>query len=79
MNKLIKHIQILNIIYKNMKHNFITLHELYKNHSTINQKIILAEKMADQVYLSIMEKLESEETAKQFFKIIKGINNVKNR
>ena len=73
MNNLTTQMKILNQIYKEMKHNFDTLKKMFKKDSGINQKICLAEAMTNQVYMSVMNKIETEEINQQFFDIIKNI------
>jgi hypothetical protein len=60
-----------------MKHNFETLKKMFRDNSGIKQKIILSEQMMNQVYMSIMQKIESEEINSEFLKIIRGIKNEK--
>ena len=65
MDKLTQQILILNQLYSTFKLNFDVLKKMFNNNSTIKQKIILSEAMLNQVYISIMEKLESGEINKQ--------------
>ena len=77
MDKLTQHIKYLNEIYRSMKTNFDSLKKLFRNDSYIKQKIILTEQMLGQVYMSIMQKIESQTINEEFLKIIKGIRNEK--
>jgi len=77
MDKLTQHIKYLNEIYRSMKKNFDNLKKLFRNDSCIKQKIILTEQMLGQVYMSIMQKIESQTINEEFLKIIKGIRNEK--
>lgn len=77
MDSLTQQIKILNKIYLDMKHNFETLKKMFRDNSGIKQKIILSEQMMNQVYMSIMQKIESEEINSEFLKIIRGIKNEK--
>ena len=71
-------IKILNQIYRDMKNNLDTLKKMFKKESGIHQKVILAEAMIGQIYLSIMDKIETDELNKQFFDIIKDIKKENN-
>ena len=73
MNNLTTQMKVLNQVYKEMKSNFETLKKMFKKDSCINQKICLAEAMTNQVYMSVMNKIETEEINQQFFDIIKNI------
>jgi hypothetical protein len=73
MNKLIDKIKTLNVVYKSMSENFTTLKKMFKNHSTIKQKIHLAEEMTNQIYMTILEKFEELETKREFLHIVKDI------
>jgi len=46
---------------------------MFKNHSTIKQKIILSDEILGQAYMCILEKIEALETNREFLKIIKHI------
>jgi len=78
MDKLITQIKLLNQIYNDMKHNLDTLKKMFKNESGIKQKIVLVESLTNQIYMSIMEKIETKEINEQFFNIIKDIRKEKN-
>lgn len=73
MDKLTQTIKILNTVYQSMKKNFDTLEKLFKKNSMINQKIILAEEMINDIYRSIYNKIESDTINEEFNKIIKGM------
>ena len=77
MDKLIRQMKELNRIYRDMKKNLDILKKMFNKNSTIKQKIILTERLLGDVYMSIMDKIESKETNKQFFDIIKDINHEK--
>ena len=77
MDKLIQQIKLLNEIYYSFKKNFNMLKKMFKNHSIIKQKIILAEGMTGQIYMTILRKIEEVETRKEFNRIIKDIKNGK--
>lgn len=78
MSNTTKHIQKLNELYCNFKRNYTSMKKMFKNHTTIKQKIILSEQFLFQAYKLISEELESIETNKQFNRIIKDIKNEKN-
>jgi hypothetical protein len=78
MKNITMQVKVLNQIYRDMKKNFDTLKGMFKKESGIGQKIILAEAMVNQIYLSIMDKMETDELNKQFFNIIKNIKKDKN-
>jgi hypothetical protein len=73
MKNITMQVKVLNQIYRDMKKNFDTLKTMFKKESNIGQKIVLSESMINQIYLAIMDKLETEEINKQFFDIIKNI------
>jgi len=72
-DKLVEKIKKLNEIYQSMRDNYSALKKMFKNHSSIKQKIILSEEILMQVYGLIGEKLEEVETKREFNKIMKGI------
>jgi len=78
MKNLTMQIKVLNQVYRDMKNNLDTLKKMFKKESGIHQKVILAEAMIGQIYLSIMDKIETDELNKQFFDIIKDIKKDKN-
>lgn len=53
--------------------------KMYHNHSTILQKIKLSEQFLHQAFIMIAEKTEETEQKRQFNKIIKGIEDDKNK
>ena len=55
MDKLTNQIKILNRVYQDMKRSFDTLEKLFKKNSTIQQKIVLAEQMTNDIYRSIYD------------------------
>lgn len=71
-------IKVLNQIYRNMKNNLDTLKKMFRKESNIGQKIVLSEQMINQIYLAIMDKIETDELNKQFFDIIKNIKKENN-
>ena len=71
-------IKVLNQIYRDMKNNFGTLKDMFKKDSNIGQKIVLTEQMMNQIYLSIMDKIETDELNRQFLDIIKNIKKENN-
>ena len=73
MKNLTMQIKVLNQIYRDMKNNLDTLKKMFKKESNIGQKIVLSEQMINQIYLAIMDKIETDELNKQFFDIIKNI------
>lgn len=77
MSNLIKQIKQLNEIYHVMNRQYALLKKMFKNHSTIKQKIILSEQILHQGYSLIVEKTEEVETNREFNRIIKGIKNEK--
>lgn len=77
MDKLTKQIKELNKIYRDMKKNFDILKKMFNKNSGIKQKILLTEALLGDVYMLIMDKIESKETNKQFFDIIKDIKDEK--
>ena len=74
MNKRVQQLKILNEVYRDMRKNFTTLKKMFDKDSNIKQKTILAERMTEQIYMSIMQKLESEEIYSEFNKIVKDIH-----
>ena len=77
MDNLTKNIKTLNEIYYDFKRDFDILKTMFKNDNCIKQKIILSESMLQQVYMSILQKIETEEINSEFLKIIKDIKNEK--
>lgn len=71
-------IKVLNQIYRDMKNNFNTLKGMFKKESNIGQKIVLTEQMLGQIYMSIMDSIQTKEINKQFFDIIKDIKKDRN-
>ena len=78
MKNLTMQIKVLNQIYRDMKNNFGTLKGMFKKDSNIGQKIVLTEQMMNQIYLSIMDKIETDELNRQFLDIIKNIKKENN-
>lgn len=72
-DELTQQIKILNHVYQDMKTSFDTLKRLFKKNSTIYQKIVLTEQMANDIYRSIYNKIESDTINAEFLKIIKNI------
>ena len=79
MNNLIKQIQKLNEVYHTMNRQYSILKKMFKNHSTIKQKVILSEQILQQAYMLIVDKTQEVEVNKEFNRIIKGIKNDKNK
>ena len=79
MSNLIKQIQKLNEVYHIMNKQYSLLKKMFKNHSTIKQKVILSEQILHQAYSLIVDKTEEVETTREFNKIIKGVKNEKNK
>jgi hypothetical protein len=77
MNNLIKHINKLNNLYHSFKKNYQSMQKMFRNHSTILQKIKLSEQILQQAFILIAEKTEETEQKREFNKIIKGIKNEK--
>jgi len=73
MNNITKQIQRLNEIYHIMNKNYSLLKKIFKNHSTIKQKVILSEQVLQQAYSLIVSKTEEIEINREFNKIIKNI------
>jgi len=73
MKNITMRIKVLNQIYRDMQKNFNTLKSMFKKDSTIGQRTVLAESMVNQIYMTIMEKMEKDELNEQFFDIIKNI------
>lgn len=73
MKNITMRIKILNQIYRDMQKNFNTLKGMFKKDSTIGQRVVLAESMVNQIYMTIMDKMETDELNAQFFDIIKNI------
>jgi len=73
MNNITKQIQRLNEIYHIMNKNYSLLKKIFKNHSTIKQKVILSEQILQQAYSLIVSKTEEIEINREFNKIIKNI------
>jgi len=74
MDNKVKQIKILNEVYRDMKKNFDILKKMFSKDSLIRQKTILSERMTEQIYISIMQKMESEEIYSQFNDIVKDIH-----
>lgn len=74
---LIKQIKQMNEIYHIMNKQYACLKKMFKNHSTIKQKVILSEQVLHQAYMMIVEKTEEVEITREFNKIIKVIKNEK--
>lgn len=72
MDKLTQKIKTLNEIYISMKRNYETLKKMFKTGSNIHQKIILSEEILAQVYIGILDDMESDEINKKFNEIIKN-------
>jgi hypothetical protein len=79
MNNLIKHINKLNNLYHSFKKNYQSMQKMFRNHSTILQKIKLSEEILMQAFMLISEKTEETEIRREFNKIIKGVKNDKNK
>jgi hypothetical protein len=79
MNNLIKHINKLNNLYHSFKKDYQSMQKMFRNHSTILQKIKLSEGILMQAFMLIAEKTEETEIHREFNKIIKGIKNDKNK
>jgi hypothetical protein len=79
MDNLTQKIKILNDVYREMKKSFDTLEKLFKKTSNIQQKIVLAEQMVNDIYRSIYNKIESETIQEEFIKIIKGARDAENK
>jgi hypothetical protein len=75
MDKLTQLIKTLNTVYKDMNKSFDTLEKVFKKDSIINQKIVLAEQMVNDIYRSIYNKIESDTINTEFLNIIKGAIN----
>jgi len=78
MDKLIKQIQKLNEIYHIMNKQYTLLKKMYRNHSTIKQKVIFSEQILHQAYALIVDKTQENETNREFNRIVKEIKNEKN-
>ena len=76
MKNLKMKIKTLNKVYRDIKNGLDTLKKMFKKESNIHQKVVLSEAMINQIYLSIMDKIETDELNAQFFDII---NNIKER
>jgi hypothetical protein len=61
-----------------MQKNFNILKGMFKKDSIIGQRVVLAESMVNQIYMTIMDKMETDELNAQFFDIIKDIKKDKN-
>lgn len=70
---LLKQVQKLNELYHSFKRNYDTLKKMFRNHSTIKQKIILSEQILNQAYMVIKDELETTEQRREFNRIIKSI------
>jgi len=77
MDNLTKNIKQLNEIYHSLRKNFNDLKKMFKNHSLIKEKILLVEQLMDDVYMTIKDKIESEEINSEFLNIVKGIRKEK--
>jgi hypothetical protein len=77
MDKLIEVIKTLNKVYNDMQKSFDTLEKLFKKNSLIQQKILLTSQMANDIYRSIYNQIESDTINEEFIKIIKGIKDEK--
>ena len=55
------------------------MQKMFRNHSTILQKIKLSEEILMQAFMLISEKTEETEIRREFNKIIKGVKNDKNK
>lgn len=69
----------MNEIYHIMNRQYALLKKMFKNHSSIKQKIILSEQILQQAYMLIVEKTETVETTREFNKIVKGIKHDENK
>jgi len=78
MKNLKMQIKTLNKVYRDIKNGLDTLKQMFKKESNIHQKVVLVESMLGQVYLSIMDKIETDELNRQFFDIIKDIKKEEN-
>lgn len=78
MKNLTMRIKVLNQIYRDMQKNFNILKGMFKKDSIIGQRVVLAESMVNQIYMTIMDKMETDELNAQFFDIIKDIKKDKN-
>jgi len=72
-DKRIQQLKVLNEVYRDMKKNFDTIKKMFAKDSLIKQRAILAERMTEQIYMTIMQKMESEEIYSQFNDIVKDI------
>jgi hypothetical protein len=77
MDKLTAKIAKLNKIYGSMRVNYLELISMFKNHPVIKQKILLSEEMLQEAYMSILDKIETLTTNREFLKIIKQIKKKK--
>jgi len=77
MDNLTKNIKQLNEIYHSLRKNFNDLKKMFNNHSLIKEKILLVEQLMDDVYMTIKDKIESEEINSEFLNIVKGIRKEK--
>ena len=66
----IKQVQRLNEVYHIMNRQYALLKKMFRNHSTIKQKVILSEQILHQAYSLIVEKTEEVETNRTFLNII---------
>ena len=73
MKNLKMQIKTLNKVYRDIKNGLDTLKQMFKKESNIHQKVVLSEAMINQIYLAIMDKIETDELNAQFFDIIKNI------
>jgi len=73
----IKQVQRLNEVYHIMNRQYALLKKMFKNHSSIKQKVILSEQILHQAYALIVDKTEEVETNREFNRIIKDIKNEK--
>jgi len=75
MSNLTKHVAKLNSLYYSFKKNYDAMKKMFKNHSSILQKIKLSEDILYQAYSLIADKTEETVTKREFNKIIKNIKN----
>jgi Flp pilus assembly CpaF family ATPase len=73
MDNLTIKIKKLNDIYRSMRNNFNDLKKMFNNQSLIKEKILLIEQLMDDVYMTIKNKIDSDEINDEFLNIVKGI------
>lgn len=73
MDNLTLKIKKLNDIYHSMRNNFNDLKKMFNNQSLIKEKILLIEQLMDDVYMTIKNKIDSDEINDEFLNIVKGI------